>query len=108
MAFEDRTIKCVECAVDFVFTANEQQFYADKGYQNEPKRCATCRANRRGQQGGGSFGGGRGGSYRERPKVEITCAKCGQKAFISFKPVQDKPVYCDACFSQMRNASPTA
>lgn len=98
MPFEDKTIKCVECGADFIFSANEQQFYADKGYQNEPKRCSACRANRRQQFSGGQ----RGPSYRERPRVEVTCAKCGQKAFVSFKPVQNKPVYCDTCFAQVR------
>ncbi|MEG1192005.1 MAG: zinc-ribbon domain-containing protein, partial [Clostridia bacterium] len=34
--FEDKTLTCRECGAEFVFTASEQQFYADKGFQNEP------------------------------------------------------------------------
>ena len=44
--FEDKTWKCRECGAEFVFTASEQQFYADKGFQNEPGRCPACRAAR--------------------------------------------------------------
>jgi len=52
MSFEDKTIKCADCATDFTFTASEQQFFAEKGFTNEPKRCPTCRRNRRQQRGG--------------------------------------------------------
>ena len=37
--FEDKTLVCRECGAEFVFTASEQQFYAEKGFQNEPGRC---------------------------------------------------------------------
>ncbi|MBQ5672442.1 MAG: zinc-ribbon domain containing protein, partial [Oscillospiraceae bacterium] len=29
--FEDKTLVCKECGNNFVFTAGEQQFYAEKG-----------------------------------------------------------------------------
>ena len=41
--FEDKTLVCRECGAEFVFTASEQQFYAEKGFQNEPGRCPACR-----------------------------------------------------------------
>ena len=31
--FEDKTLKCKECGADFIFTAGEQEFYAEKGFQ---------------------------------------------------------------------------
>ncbi len=37
--FEDKVLKCRDCGVDFEFTAREQEFYAEKGFQNEPGRC---------------------------------------------------------------------
>ena len=40
--YEDKTLVCRECGNEFVFTASEQQFYADKGFQNEPGRCPAC------------------------------------------------------------------
>ena len=42
--FEDKTLVCRECGAEFVFTASEQQFYAEKGFQNEPGRCTAGRA----------------------------------------------------------------
>ena len=56
MSFEDKTIKCADCATDFTFTASEQQFFAEKGFTNEPKRCPTCRRNRRQQRSGETQG----------------------------------------------------
>jgi CxxC-x17-CxxC domain-containing protein len=74
----DRTISCLDCGADFAFTAGEQEFYAQRGFTESPKRCPTCRARRKSQrQGGdgvraggydsgfGSYGGGGGGGgYR--------------------------------------------
>ena len=37
--YEDKTLVCKECGKEFVFTAGEQEFYAEKGFQNEPQRC---------------------------------------------------------------------
>ena len=42
--YEDKTLVCKDCGKDFVFTAGEQEFYAQKGLTNEPKRCPDCRA----------------------------------------------------------------
>lgn len=54
---EDRILKCKECGRDFVFTAGEQEFYTQKGFQNEPARCPPCRHARkkdRGREAGAS------------------------------------------------------
>lgn len=45
--FQDETIVCVDCGKEFVFTANEQAFYKEKGLQNKPKRCVECRRKRK-------------------------------------------------------------
>ena len=37
--YQDKTLVCRECGEEFVFTAGEQEFYAEKGFQNEPQRC---------------------------------------------------------------------
>ena len=49
--FEDKTLVCRECGKEFVFSASEQQFYAEKGFQNEPGRCPACRAARKANGG---------------------------------------------------------
>lgn len=38
----DKTIICKDCGAEFVFTAGEQAFYAEKGF-SEPKSCKACR-----------------------------------------------------------------
>ena len=45
--YEDKTLVCKECGKEFVFTAGEQEFYAEKGFQNEPQRCRDCRQARK-------------------------------------------------------------
>lgn len=42
--YEDKNIICKDCGKEFVFTAGEQAFYAEKGLTNEPVRCKECRA----------------------------------------------------------------
>ena len=46
MEYHDKVLKCGECGAEFVFTAGEQMFFADKGFKNEPKRCKACKAVR--------------------------------------------------------------
>ncbi len=42
----DKKVICKECGQEFVFTANEQQFYAEH-HLTEPKRCKKCRDAKR-------------------------------------------------------------
>ena len=129
MSYADKTLTCRDCGTQFVFTAGEQEFYAQKGFTNEPTRCPSCRQARKqggggrsggygdrdsyggGYGGGDSYGGGRrsGGGGRgyggEREMHSVTCASCGKEAKVPFMPRGDKPVYCDDCFQQQRRAS---
>lgn len=43
MEYKDKTLICKDCGKEFTFTAGEQEFYAEKGFTNEPQRCAECR-----------------------------------------------------------------
>lgn len=47
--YKDKTIECRDCGQEFVFTAGEQEFYAEKGFTNEPVRCKACRQARKQQ-----------------------------------------------------------
>ncbi|NLL44197.1 MAG: cytochrome C551 [Mollicutes bacterium] len=47
---KDKTIICKDCGEEFVFSVNEQQFYAEKGFTNEPARCKACRNKRKAQR----------------------------------------------------------
>lgn len=98
--FQDKTLTCRDCGEEFVFTASEQEFYSQKGFTNEPGRCAECRAKRKQSRRGGSGGGfGR----RERQMYDAVCASCGAETQVPFKPVNDKPVYCSECFAANKN-----
>ena len=48
--YTDKTIKCVDCGTEFVFTARDQEFYAEKGFTNEPKRCKACRDKKKAEK----------------------------------------------------------
>lgn len=91
--YEDKTLICKDCGCEFVFTAGEQQFYAEKGFENEPQRCKACRdARKQSRQSGNG----------QRQMYETVCASCGKPAYVPFEPKNDKPVYCSECFQQMR------
>ncbi len=58
--YNDKTLTCADCGQQFVFTASEQDFYAQRGF-SEPRRCASCRASRKASRGNGGGNGGGGG-----------------------------------------------
>ena len=128
--YSDKTLTCADCGQQFVFTASEQDFYAQRGF-TEPRRCPADRAARKAarqssgagyssgytSEGGSSYGGGysSGGSYssggygdsgyRDRGPREMftaTCSNCGNEARVPFRPTTGKPVYCSDCFRTMR------
>lgn len=91
--YQDKTLVCRDCGAEFPFTAGEQEFFASKGFTNEPTRCPNCRAARK-QQDRGGFGGGRA----PRQMYQATCAQCGRIAEVPFEPTAGKPVYCSDCY----------
>ncbi len=44
--FEDKTLVCKDCGKEFVWTAGEQEFYASRGFENQPQRCKPARLAR--------------------------------------------------------------
>ena len=97
---EDKTIKCVDCGEEFLFTAGEQEFYREHGLTNFPTRCRRCREARKTNRGdrAGSHGGGGAGAGREMHKA--VCANCGAETLVPFAPTAGRPVYCRDCFAQ--------
>lgn len=51
MSFSEKSIQCADCGTTFTFTVGEQEFFASKGFTQEPKRCSGCRKARRQQSG---------------------------------------------------------
>ena len=116
MSYQDKTLVCRDCNQEFVFTAGEQEYYAQKGFTNEPRRCPDCRRAHKAQQGGGSYSrwwgsygggnsyGGGGGGYERAPRqmFATVCSQCGKETQVPFQPRGDKPVYCSDCFAERR------
>lgn len=88
--YEDKTIVCKDCGKEFVFTAGEQEFYAEKGFQNEPQRCKDCRIARK------------NAAKPERVKYTAVCARCGGEAIVPFEPTAGRAVYCSSCFEAIK------
>ena len=86
--YEDKTLVCKDCGNEFVFTAGEQEFYAEKGFQNEPQRCKECRIAKK-------------QSLKEnREMYTAVGASCGGEATVPFVPKNDRPIYCSECFAK--------
>jgi CxxC-x17-CxxC domain-containing protein len=94
MEFTDKTFHCLDCGVEFIFTAGEQEFYAKKGFQNEPKRCPDCRANKKREKKAPRAG--------NKQLYSVTCAECGVETKVPFEPRQGKPVFCRDCYDSKR------
>ena len=92
--YQDKTLKCVDCGQDFVWTAGEQDFYAKKGFNNPPSRCTVCRAKYKAARE--QFG---------RVETKITCKKCGRESTVPFTPRNPADVLCRDCFQQERGGA---
>ncbi len=98
MEFQDKTLRCVDCGAEFIWTAGEQHFFADKNFKNEPKRCKACKAKRSSR---GAAPAGQPVS-RERVETHTTCSNCGKETTVPFRPTQGRPVLCRECFQQRK------
>ena len=102
MEFQDKTLKCIDCGQDFVFTAGEQLFFHDKQFKNEPKRCKACKTKRMGHVGAHSHGPSHHEHSGGHAKVETTAlythiatntirAVMSPLERLSLKPKKDEP-----------------
>ena len=89
MEYAEKTLTCYDCGAEFIFTQGEQEFYASRGFTNEPRRCKSCRDNRKQNNNR---------SNRSRELHEVVCANCGVTTQVPFKPREDRPVFCRDCF----------
>jgi CxxC-x17-CxxC domain-containing protein len=96
MVFEDKTLQCSDCGAEFIFSAEDQEFFQSKGYTNEPKRCPSCRQARKLERYGSSGYGAR------RQMFPAVCAECGKETQVPFEPRGDRPVYCSECYQKIR------
>ena len=104
---QDKIITCRDCGAEFTFTTGEQEFYAQKGFNNEPTRCPSCRSARKAARGGGSDSAGapRQDRNQDRKMYPATCSQCHKPTMVPFEPRDGRPVYCSDCYSAQRNNS---
>ena len=91
--YQDKTLVCRDCGKEFVFSAGEQEFYAEKGFQNEPTRCRDCRQAHKAARNNGN---------NVREMHDAICANCGAATKVPFQPREDRPVYCSECYAAMQ------
>lgn len=121
--YDDMMIECLDCGSEFVHSAQDQERYAERGFEHPPKRCRDCREKRKANSpqggggggghrggGGGGGGGGRGGPRPvdgnrnfdgprpQREFHEAVCSDCGQTTTVPFKPKPGRPVFCRDCY----------
>ena len=104
--YQDRSIKCVDCGEDFIWTVGEQVFFHDKGLRNEPKRCKPCKHAKNNRLAAISLAQATGA--KQRIEVTVTCAQCHEQTTVPFYPSQGRPVYCRACFIASRAMTASA
>jgi CxxC-x17-CxxC domain-containing protein len=70
----DQTLMCAQCGEHFVFSADEQEFFQQRELHAPPKRCKSCRAERRNARrnrgGRGRMGEYRGPAFQEKRRLE--------------------------------------
>ncbi len=89
-AFQDQTLVCKDCGKQFVWTAGEQEFYQQKGFDNPPFRCPDCRGKRKADR------------MSNRSMTKITCSRCGAEDEVPFVPKKGTGVLCRNCFRNDR------
>jgi CxxC-x17-CxxC domain-containing protein len=99
MAYTEKSLQCSDCGKTFSFTAEEQEFFASKGFTNEPKRCPPCRSSRKAERSGNDSG------YSNRAPRQMypaTCGQCHTQTEVPFQPRGDRPVLCRDCYSKSK------
>ena len=98
MSYEDKSIQCSDCGATFIFSADEQELFATRGYTNDPKRCLTCRQARKPER----YGNSDGNYGSQRQMFPAVCAECGKDTEVPFEPREGRPVYCSDCYRKVQ------
>jgi CxxC-x17-CxxC domain-containing protein len=96
MSFAEKSLYCIDCKKNFIFSIAEQEFHSSRGFPNVPSRCPSChraKANERLRDTNASE------DYTPRRKTfPVTCTQCGKATQVPFQPRRNEPVYCSDCF----------
>lgn len=88
----DKTITCKDCDRDFVFSADEQRYFAAKNLPNDPKRCPECRVINRHTRAGKAI----------EDLADVICSECNRSTVVPFQPRGYAPIYCTRCLAERR------
>lgn len=93
MQYQDQTLTCRDCGKSFLFSARDQEFFAQKGFTNPPTRCKDCRNLRKKAvaEGGGS-------NSNNKVLHRISCKNCGKSGEMATEPRKPGDVLCSECF----------
>lgn len=103
--FNDKQLQCFDCGNTFIFTAGEQEFFAKKGFTNEPKRCQDCKAKKKAHTKENDPGvemTARRSKFRAQngaiQKYPAVCSRCGKDFDAPFQPIEGRAVFCRECY----------
>jgi Zn ribbon nucleic-acid-binding protein len=90
MAFQDKSVMCIDCGFAFVFSGADQEYYRSRGYLGDPKRCPSCKENRQTQ------------AKKPAPSMKnavsnVTCVRCGKDTSVPVHSHTVSPMYCNNC-----------
>ena len=111
MTYVDRTLTCVDCGVEFIHSAADQEYYAAEGVHQrpealhelpgqpprQPRHAATTSATSAARAATSAAT-----TARPASTSRSICSSCGNQAQVPFKPRMDRPVYCSDCFRTVR------
>lgn len=92
MEYQDKTLVCRDCNGEFTWSAGEQEFYAQKGFNNPPTRCQDCRRKYKDQKRSG------------QNMTKIICKNCGKEGEVPFTPRNPNDILCADCFAEQRKS----
>lgn len=96
---EDKTILCIDCSQNFVWSVGEQIFFRDKQLQNPPKRCKECKQAKNERLA--AIASAQASGVKQRIEVSVNCARCNASTTVPFYPSQGRPVFCRSCYLEM-------
>jgi CxxC-x17-CxxC domain-containing protein len=96
---EDKSILCIDCSQNFVWSVGEQIFFRDKQLQNPPKRCKECKQAKNERLA--AIASAQASGVKQRIEVSVNCARCNASTTVPFYPSQGRPVFCRSCYLEM-------
>lgn len=95
MEYQNKKLNCKDCNQEFVWSAGEQKFFADKGFNSPPVRCSDCRKKKKDRVKDDNSS-----QTNNDELFQIKCSKCGKVSEVPFKPRESDNLLCSDCFDK--------